>query len=708
LQPDPPLVLTKDQRSLASPSLHGSIFLEGAAGSGKTTAAVARIIELARERTSTGTTLILVPQRSLAEAYYRAINSPDFPSGPLPVILTIGGLAQRMVDLFWPLIARSAGFLGPPGQPKFLTLETAQYFMAKIASPMIATGEFQGLSLEPNRLYSQVLDNLNKAAIIGFPHEQIGERLSSAWMGDPGQIHIFSKTQEAASGFRDYCYKHNLLDFSLQLELFLNRLWVSPLVRSYLHSQFRHLIYDYVEEDVPVAHDLIHEWLPEFDSALLIHNTNGGYRTFLGADPVSAHDLKEYCSTHLKFADSLRENKELKALGSALTAIIRQETLPDVFALDRRCFEIRHYRFATEMVDEVCKEIDQAVHSEKISADQIVVISPYMSDALKFSLQRKLNLLGIPNRSSRPSRSLGSEPTTRSLITLAKIAYPSWQLSVSPYELRGMFTQVLTIGDLNRADLLAKIVAPQFNKQRELGEFSRILPEMQSRITFSVGERYESLRKWVGTINQDSNIELDIFLGRLFGELLSQKGFGFHGDIDAARLSEQLIVSVQKFRRLVAGDDQIAAGGIGKEYIQMLESGVLAAQYLAPQEDFQEDSVLLAPAYSFLMSNRSVHVQFWLDTGSSGWWERLFQPLTQPYVLSRRWPQGRKWTDADEFAANQETMARLVQGLFERSSGKVFFCNTGLNENGMEEKGRLLQSLFKLIKRLPQQDPSHV
>ena len=40
------------------------------------------------------------------------------------------------------------------------------------------------------------------------------------------------------------------------------------------------------------------------------------------------------------------------------------------------------------------------------------------------------------------------------------------------------------------------------------------------------------------------------------------------------------------------------------------------------------------------MMNRPVTVQFWLDVGSSGWYERLDQPLTHPQVLSRemaRW-----------------------------------------------------------------------
>ena len=80
----------------------------------------------------------------------------------------------------------------------------------------------------------------------------------------------------------------------------------------------------------------------------------------------------------------------------------------------------------------------------------------------------------------------------------------------------------------------------------------------------------------------------------------------------------------------------------------MVRDGVVAAQYLRSWQRQPEDAVLLAPAYTFLMMNRPVDYQFWLEVGSTGWWERLYQPLTQPYVLSRGWEGGRQWTDSDE------------------------------------------------------------
>ena len=90
---------------------------------------------------------------------------------------TVGGLARRMVDLFWPLAADKAGFAHPDRPPVFLTLETAQYYMAHIVRPLSDQGYFESVTIDRNRLYSQIIDNLNKSAAVGFPFTEIGSRL---------------------------------------------------------------------------------------------------------------------------------------------------------------------------------------------------------------------------------------------------------------------------------------------------------------------------------------------------------------------------------------------------------------------------------------------------------------------------------------------------------------------------------------------------
>jgi hypothetical protein len=138
---------------------------------------------------------------------------------------------------------------------------------------------------------------------------------------------------------------------------------------------------------------------------------------------------------------------------------------------------------------------------------------------------------------------------------------------------------------------------------------------------------------------------------------------------------------------------------MGKDYLQMLADGVIAAQYIESWKMEDTDSVLLAPAYTFLMINHPVTVQFWLDVGSPGWWERLSQPLTQPYILSRAWMErepGSLWTDADEVASNQQALASLLTGLLRRCRERIYVGLSDLDASGYEQRGPLLKAIWKL------------
>ena len=192
-----------------------------------------------------------------------------------------------MRDLSAPAVAAGAGFSHPNLPPTFLTLETAQYYMAKVLQPLFTRGYFEQLVIDRNRLYSQLLDNLNKAAVVGFSHRDISSRLKDAWIGKPDQLIHYDQAQECIDLFRTYCLENNLLDYSLQIEGFAQHLWPSHLVRQYLSNQYRHLIYENIEEDVPVAHDLVQEWMPSFDSALAYAGTClfEGVNLNEGADP---------------------------------------------------------------------------------------------------------------------------------------------------------------------------------------------------------------------------------------------------------------------------------------------------------------------------------------------------------------------------------------------------------------------------------------
>ncbi len=155
--------------------------------------------------------------------------------------------------------------------------------------------------------------------------------------------------------------------------------------------------------------------------------------------------------------------------------------------------------------------------------------------------------------------------------------------------------------DLVRADLMRRVLYhPNKPPEEWLGSFQSIQPDMQERISYQVGRQYETLREWLQEVLLNpKKPELDIFLSRLFGEVLSQPGFAFHRDLEAASLTARLIESVQKFRRGTTFLLEEDENRMGQEYITMLERGVIAAQYLQNWEPQPEDTVLLAPAHTF-------------------------------------------------------------------------------------------------------------
>jgi superfamily I DNA/RNA helicase len=699
----PPLgiSLSPPQRQIIESPLSSKLFVSGPMGTGKTTAAVERMRYLLAQGVPGESILMLAAQRSVQEPYLDLLYSPDRSAGGEVTSSTLGGgLARRICDLFWPVAAEAAGFAHPDQPPVFLSLETSQYYMAYIVRPLLDEGYFESVTMDRNRMYSQILDNLNKAAIVGFHYTEIASRLDAAYFGDPAQRRVYADAQECAIRFREYCLQNNLLDFSLQLEIFSNILWPLEMVRDYLTRTYRHLIYDNVEEDSPRAHDIIRDWLPEFESALLIYDEGGGYRHFLGSDPFTGHALKELCEEQIVLSESFVMSENIANLASSLEQIILPDpSVPETETLGGDAVGIIASRFYPQLLDAVVAETKLLVEESGIAPADIVIVSPFLSDALRFSVMNRLEAAGIPTRSHRPSRTLRDEPASQALLTFSAIAHPEWNIHPPRFDVAYALMQSIEGLDLVRAQLLAEIVYR--SRDLRLSTFDEINPEVQERITFLIGNRYTTLRDWLLAYREGEELPFDHFLKKLFGEVLSQPGFGFHTDFDSVRVASSLVESVRHFRQSLEStylfQDGTRFPHLGKEYIQMLQDGVIAASYVEGWRSQNKDAVLVAPAHTFLMMNRPVTAQFWLDVGSSGWHQRLAQPLTHPHVLTREWEPGRIWTDVDEVETSRIAMARIVSGLLHRCRERVYLCLAELGESGFEQRGDLLRAFQRVM-----------
>ncbi len=101
-------------------------------------------------------------------------------------------------------------------------------------------------------------------------------------------------------------------------------------------------------------------------------------------------------------------------------------------------------------------------------------------------------------------------------------------------------------------------------------------------------------RLWMEDYRRRGESQLDRFFQAIFHELLAHEGFGFYRDYDAACVAAMLIESAQKFYRVVGEIPSDVPWG--KEYLTMVEAGVVAAQYLLPWTAMPAEAVLIAPA----------------------------------------------------------------------------------------------------------------
>lgn len=685
-------------------SSHTSQFIEGNAGTGKTTLAISRLRELLENGVRPQSILVLVPQLALGRPYQLAMTSPDWPSAAGVDVVTIGGLAQRLIEVFWPVISPLAGFANDPvSEPTFLTIETAQYHMAKFVDEAVQTGRFDSVSVPRARIITQSLDNLSKAAINGFSIEEVTQRLTRAWGGHSSRHMVYQTWQEVAQNFRAHCLQHNLLDFSLQTEVFTHQILNTPQSADFLRKKYQHLIADNIEENNPVTLDFIRWLWPGLESALLLYDADAGYRVFLGAEPQGAYELKALCTERRTLPDSVVQSEPIHALEYAVKqAFDRPDAQTPNTSDPRPAIQYEFSRFYPQMLEWVLEQVIDLIHHQRVQPQDIVLIAPFLNDSLRFSITNRFDKAGIPYVSHRPSRAIREEPAARAMLMMMQLVNPAETQLPPPVDLANGLVQLIGGLDPIRARLLTEIVYGV--GQSEPSSFDIINPTMQERITYTCGNRYETLRDWL--LEQRQHVPStppDHFLRSLFGDIASQPGYGFAQNLDAGTVVGQMVESAYGFRTALYPDGTDDWSQLWKDYRSLVSEGLLAASHSLSWHKEESNAVFIAPAYTYLMRNRPVDYQFWIDVGSAAWGERLEQPLTHPYVLRKSYPIDQIWSDEDEQRVSFEMLYKLVLGLVRRCRKQIYLGIADLGEQGFEQRGSLLH-LFQYILRPGNED----
>lgn len=668
-----------------------TVFLIGPAGTGKSTVLRQRLLQLLQEEPAY-TILVLVAEEEEGEQFPEFLHEQHV--GPYAdlKIATYGRLAREMVSLFWPLVARPAGFDRPFQPPSFLSYDLAQLLMWRIVQPMREAGAFADLPLRAQQIVSQVLDTLNRAALNRLTLAEAQARQRQTWAGEREEARHLQEAAHAARQFREHCRRHSLLDLSLTVRTFDTQVVDHPEFHRYFEERFRHLMVDNVEEQTPAGQHFIEALMDATETTMIAYDAGGGYKRFLAADPQGARRFHKLCRETILFDEPFTSTTPLIHLSNQVENYLTagREKRPAQEAREA-IVDVVGGRYRREMVQRVAEILSHL--QREVAPDEIAIVTPYLDEGLQYMLNQALKEARIPSRLLRRRASPRDRPRVRAWLTWMALAHPEWAMAPAPFDVAEALTLSVAGLDAARAELLTEaIYRPE---QRALLPADDVPERVKERVGQGRVTMVEDLRRWLADEGGDQ--PPDVFLHRLFNELLAQPPFQPEPDEVGAAVCEWLVRTASRLQEVAPRLGLTSPAQIGRALIESVNQGLVTAYPPELGDPPDPEGVLISTIYGYLLAGRPVRVQVWLDATANGWWDIPRQPLSNAFVLAQSWPAGKAWTMETEFRVRDELLSRLIRGLTARCSEGVILATSDLDRRGQRQDGRLWHALQPLL-----------
>ncbi|MEM7797659.1 MAG: hypothetical protein AAF633_00595 [Chloroflexota bacterium] len=705
------LILSPTQKKLVAQDR--KMFIEGAAGTGKTTLLYERLRHLLNEPAylnpdrppsrfgSANGVLVLLPERSKYAGFQPLLDQLE-PSSPRleAQLSTIYQLARDGVEKYWSMIAPQAGFEDPQSGPTWLTYDMAQTVMWEVVTPMLRDGYFADLRLRPQQIISQLLDNLNRAASNRITVEVAIDKQLAAWAGDQEHRKQLYDAKRAAELFIQRCFNNNLLDTSLIMSVFDRFILQNKgLLQNYL-GRFAHLLVDNIEEQTLLGQAVIERLIMQVESAHVIYDEGGGYKRLLAASPDQVELIKNRLDESVVMDETFGLDQEIFLVANKVRRRLGLDPeasgpMPEIGHL---ILDTVHSRYRREMLELLGPSLANLIEREEIDPSQVAIIIPYLDGALQFKLLQSLEVAGLPYALSRRRGTPKDVPYVRAWVTWLRLAFYDWPSAPTPYDVAEAFSITIQALDPVRASLVAEqIYSPLTGRLLSPDSMSS---DMQERIGSELIEQVERLVTWLNSYQDEESgypLEIDFFFYHLFDQLLASPGY-FVGEsqLEAAAVCSWLIDLATRFKALGASDGSERGASLmsmGERFIAGIYNGLVSSDPPDVKSIEEEGGIFIGSIQAFLLSEKQVDVQVWLEASGNGWWDLPRQPLSNPFVLDKEWSADSIWTLADDARIRNQLLSDIVYGLCGRCRTGIVLAMSQLDRRGGRQDGPLWRAL---------------
>jgi len=619
------------------------VLLEGSLASDKTKMLIEKYSELLNSGISASKILVLVQNSNLKNNFIeKTLDKLKIDVIEKLEIHSFFSLVYNTINDNWAVLESINPYSGTTIIPNLAGLEVSQFLLKDIVREVKFKGYNSKKSLlhQLFRRYSLIVQNNLTDDDVEWRSRLLGESFS-----EDAKIalkKLLAKTLE----LRDFDY--------LRQGLVFNYIYKNT---NYFKN-IEYLIVDDGDEITPICFDFIKYLAPQLKDAFIAFDSKGASRTgYLSADKTAVWEFEKVFNQPIISIDS---NSQLRYDAET---IYNNSINENKNYLEN--FELTSPAKRANMIDIAISQINTLLNN-KVSPNEISIITPIIDDMLKFSLTenfKNINLLYLSG-----NEKLIQNPLVSSVLTIIKLNY-GMKDKLTQFDLRTILSNFLEI--------------PIKYCQKILEEFE--LNKILIEYTFNDEDYNNKYQEFIELVNNtdSTNKKMSLLAIEIFEKLVQLKSF----DKNILNKFNFFIKQLQEFENILKDNfDKRKA-----EIITQIENSIIAENPYSTLDIDKKDLVIGTPQ-KIIDNQIKTKYQIWLDISSDEWIKSDTGPLYNAWVFQRGWSKD-SFTIDDNISLSKEKTARILRKLTLCASEKIFTYSSLFDGNGLENFGGIEKNI---------------
>ncbi|MGV8981523.1 hypothetical protein [Clostridium sp.] len=597
------------------------------------------------------------------------------------------GFIRRELSLYWPYVVENCKEIKINMlKPEFASFDATNYAMKALVEHFRkAKGYFQDITSTSSKIASDLIANINNAALSLVPFDEIGTRLyNSLEVKDFLVKETYNQLDEVTRYYISKLLSNGVVDYGLSFYLYNNYLLHD--LRYTSINNIKYLIVDDIDEASPAEQEIVFKIINKVDRAYLFYNPSGGLCSYYGANTDYFKSKLNIEYHEITLDNHFCCNDDFIKLASVIENRAHNSYMEDKINEDVPAFIDMSSQLRSEMVQKILLKVEELLNQGLMPKD-IAIICPFNDFILSYELHKKAKVLNIlVMEASSKNRFIDNE-YLHPLIVLAVLCnnYKSIRLTKEDY--KNFFSFMLRL-DAIRSSLLP------LAQESGLQDLST---EIEDRVGIDAVGKYNELRQWIENYKVDLNDykrPLGEFFRTAFSEVLIllpkvkehiedyiglyESCEGFINTLDKLEFKGKS--SEERFIEFIRGE------GSGFYSMNEIQEMLL-----------DNNSIVLTSPYTYLTSNLSSKVQIWTDINSNMWSPRNAHELSNSYVLKSNRNIDDMYTEKEENNNANGILMSVVNCLLRKCRGELYVYGSEYSLSGFQQESKFADILIEIL-----------